>query len=301
MKPIIRQMYYWCARLFAFLVQCLPYRGAVVLGGMLGSAGFSLIRKSRRIVLDQLRRSFPERSEGDIIRIGHEVFVNQGKNAFELFSFPRLGKDDIDRIAAIENRAAIEEGLRRGKGVLLASAHCGNWEFMGASLSLGGFPVNVIARRIYIEGLNRMLVGYRTSKGMKVILRSGQESARQILRSLRHNETIGMLIDQDTAVPGVFVDFFGRKAWTPSGLATLALRTGASVVLALDVRMPGDVHRVVLKGPLTLTNTGNIEADVHANTAMITALIEEHIRKYPSQWVWMHERWKTQQPAAQNH
>ena len=102
-----------------------------------------------------------------------------------------------------------------------------------------------------------------------------------------------MLIDQDTDVPGVFVDFFSRPAWTPSGLAVLALKTGASVVLALDVRLENDKHTPILAGPIEMKRTDNLDRDVLDNTQAITELIEEHIRKYPSQWVWMHERWKT--------
>jgi KDO2-lipid IV(A) lauroyltransferase len=119
-----------------------------------------------------------------------------------------------------------------------------------------------------------------------------------MLRSLRHNEAIGMLIDQDTDVPGVFVDFFGRPAWTPSGLAALALRTNAAVVLALDCRLPDDHHEVVVKGPIELIRTGNKDNDILENTRRISLMIEEHIRAYPDQWVWFHERWKTQPPVA---
>lgn len=276
----------------------MPLRLAVTCGGLLGFVAYYCVAQARRDVLNGLAASFPDWSDVTRRRIGREVFVNQGKNAFELFSFPRLSKDDILRLAPIENRPAFDAALARAKGVLIAGAHCGNWEFMGASLAQAGYPINVIARRIYIEQLNDMLVGYRTSKGEKVILRSDASSAREMLRSLRHNESIGMLIDQDTDVPGVFVDFFGRKAWTPSGLATLALRTGAAVILALDVRMPDDTHRVQLSGPIELTKTGNMDTDVLSNTQRISDMIEQHIRRYPAQWVWMHRRWKTQEARA---
>ena len=103
-----------------------------------------------------------------------------------------------------------------------------------------------------------------------------------------------MLIDQDTQVPGVFVNFFSRQAWTPSGLASIALKTDAQVVLALDTRLPDDSHKAIITGPIELVRTGDHEKDVLENTGMITKLIEEHIRAYPGQWVWMHERWKTQ-------
>ena len=98
----------------------------------------------------------------------------------------------------------------------------------------------------------------------------------------------------DDCIPGVFADFFSRPAWTPSGLAAIALKTGAAVIVALDTRLPDDTHEVSITGPLELSVSGDKDRDVRENTQMITGLIEDHIRRNPSQWVWMHERWKTQ-------
>ena len=176
----------------------------------------------------------------------------------------------------------------------MASAHCASWELLGAALSARGFTINVIAKRVYIERLNQMLLDLRSSKGLKIIFRSDSDSAKKMLKALRSGETLALLIDQDTEVPGVFVDFFSRPAWTPSGLAVMALKTGAPVIVALDTRLPDDTHRVVVTGPLELVRTGDHDRDVLENTAVITKIIEGHIRKNPSQWVWMHERWKTQ-------
>lgn len=298
-KRLIRQAYYGAALLFSRIVLLLPYRQAVTAGGMLGSLACALVGKARSITEENLRASFPEKSDEEIRTLASGVFKNQGKNLFELFSFPKLDKDDVARIVTIEGRENMEKALARGKGVLIASAHCGNWEMMGAALAGAGFPINVIARRIYIEGLNRMLVSLRESKGERVILRSGKAAARDMLRALRHGETIAMLIDQDTSVPGVFVEYFGRPAWTPSGLATLALRTGAPVVLALDARMSDDSHRVILTGPFDPATTGDTDADIRNYTQFITCLIEAHVRALPDQWVWMHERWKTKKDAVQ--
>ena len=292
-RKILRRGYYLFAALLAKCILLLPFTVAVKAGGLLGLAAYYVTAASRRRTIQNLAGAFPEKNAAEIRAIARSVFFNQGKNLFELFSFPKLSSEKMLSLCRIVNRECMAEAFKKGKGVLIASAHCANWEMMGATLSLSGFPINVIARRIYIEELNDMLVRLRLSKGVRVILRSGRESAREILRSLRHNEAIGILIDQDTAVPGVFADFFGKKAWTPSGLSTLAMRTGASVVLALDVRLPGDAHEVVLSGPFDFERTGNDDADVARHTQLITKKIEDHIRLHPAQWVWMHDRWKT--------
>ena len=101
-----------------------------------------------------------------------------------------------------------------------------------------------------------------------------------------------MLIDQDTKVPGVFVDFFGRKAYTPSGAASIAMRTGAPVLMGFIKRLTDNTHKIQIKEPLRLINSGNKDADIEANTALFTKMIESEIKKDPDQWVWMHNRWK---------
>ena len=293
-REVYREFYYQAAVFFKQVVIMLPYHSAIMVGGLLGALSYYAIPKARRIAIENLSLSFPEKSDDEIRTIARESFINQGKNLFEVFSFPALSESDFRGIVEIENKDVLKRALARGKGVILAGAHCGNWEILGVGLVQCGFPLSVMARRIYIEKLNQMLLGFRTSKGIKIILRSGKESARQILRCIRGNEIMGLLIDQDTAVPGGFVDFFGRPAWTPSGLVTLALKTEATVVLALDRRVRGDKHKGSVIGPLVMVRTGDEKKDVLVNTQFVTRLIEAHIRKYPEQWVWMHQRWKTQ-------
>jgi KDO2-lipid IV(A) lauroyltransferase len=276
----------------------MPFKFAVDLGGLLGGFGYHLAGKARSITEENLRLSFPEKSDIEIRNIAKQVFVNQGRNAFEVFYYPKLSKEDINNLVSVENETGYTKACAEGKGVLMASAHCASWELLGAALSARGFVINSIAKRIYIEELNTLLLELRASKGLKIIFRSDSDSARKMIRALRAKETLALLIDQDTEVPGVFVDFFGRPAWTPAAVAVLALKTGAPVIVALDVRLPDGKHKVVINGPLETVRTGNYDADVLENTKIVTKIIEGHIRKYPDQWVWMHERWKTKQQTA---
>jgi KDO2-lipid IV(A) lauroyltransferase len=293
-KKIIRKLYYILIMFFFKSVRLLPFRAAVRLGGFLGGLCYHLIGKARGVTEDNLRKAFPEKSEDEIRGIAKEVFVNQGKNAFEVFYYPSLSPERLKELVAVENEEGYSKAFAMGKGVLMASAHCANWEFLGAGLSQRGFVINVIAKRVYIDALNELLLKLRSSKGLKIIFRSDSDSAKKMLKALRSGETLAMLIDQDTSVPGVFAEFFGRPAWTPSGLAVLAVKTGAPVILALDKRLADDTHKVVVTGPIELVKTGDYDSDVLANTRLVTKLIEDHIRANPSQWVWMHERWKTQ-------
>lgn len=293
-KKIRRKFYYYAAFVASKAVLVIPYGFAVkVLGTLFGKAAYYFAVSAARKAKKNLKDCFPEKTEAEIKAITKKIFINQGKNFFELANFPRIDSSFLKGISSIENRHLIKEGIKKGKGILFVSAHTGNWEITAAAVADLGVPVNVVAKKIYIKELNDMLVGYRTNKNVKVILRDAPDTARKLLRALKKGEIIAMLIDQDTSVPGVFVDFFGRPAWTPSGLAVMALRTGAQVLIGIDQRLEGLGHKTVVSGPLTAEPSGDFDKDVVNLTQKASKVLEEHIRKYPEQWVWFHERWKT--------
>jgi len=207
-----------------------------------------------------------------------------------------MNKDFFRSIAAMEPKdiEIYKKALSKNKGLLIVSAHCGNWEILASAVAAENFPVNVIAKRIYIEELNNMLVSYRNLKNVKVILRSEKDTARKMLKALKNNEIIAMLIDQDTSVQSVFVDFFSMPASTPSGLASIALRTGAPVLMSVSKRLAGGKHCFVVSEEIEPDpTTGNFEQDVINFTQKTTKYLENYIRENPEQWVWFHERWKT--------
>lgn len=295
MKKFRRKMYYFGALVLSKLVLLIPYKFAVkYVARFFGLLAYFFVTDARRKASKNLALCFPEKTQKEISEIVKKILINQAKNFFELANFPRMNAEFFNKIAQVENKHLLDSALSKGKGILFSSAHTGNWEITAASVANAGIPVNVIAKRIHVDGLNDMLVNLRLSKGVKVILRSASDSARKMLKALKNNETLAMLIDQDTKkVQGVFVDFFGRKAYTPSGLAAIALRTGSPVFFALDKREGEYLHKTVVKGPVTITPTGNVQEDIKRLTQKLTTMLEEHIRSCPDQWVWFHERWRT--------
>lgn len=289
-QKFVRWLIYIKLRFIHFIVLLLPFKLSVWLGGWLGLLAYYCLRRPRLIILDNLSRTFPDKSSRKIRKIAREVLVNQGKNLFEALSFPKLDFQHLEKIIITEGLENLTEAFKDKKGVLLLTAHLGNWELLGIYLSLAGYPINVIARRIYDDRLNKILVDLRNSKGVKCILRD--ESSYQVLRCLRRNEALGVLIDQDTSVQGVFVDFFGRPAYTPQGLATIALRTQAVVIPTFIVRV-GNKHKVIIKEKVELKHSSDEKQDILDNTQKFTQIIESMVRSYPSQWIWMHQRWKT--------
>jgi KDO2-lipid IV(A) lauroyltransferase len=291
---IRRRFYYYGAFVFSKIVLGLPYKFSVgPLSAFFGRVVYCVARDATNIAKRNLKKCFPEISEKEIIRITKEMFCNEVKNFFELANFPRMNSAFMKDISYVENADLIKESLKKGRGILFVSAHTGNWEITAATVASMGVRVNVVAKKIYIDELNDMLVGYRTSKNVNVILRDARDTGRKLLRALRRGEILAMLIDQDTRVPGIFVDFFGEQAWTPSGLAVLALRSGADVLVGIDQRIDRYKHKTVVKGPVSIDLSGDFDTDVKNLTQKASLLLEEHIRKYPQQWVWFHERWKT--------
>jgi len=191
-------------------------------------------------------------------------------------------------------RGALEEG----RGVMLVTAHCGNWELLNARLPVAGVPLISVVRELDNSRVDRLVTTSRTRFGTEIFPR-GPTAGRNIARALAKNKVCGLLIDQDIRdVPGVFVPFFGRPAWTPSGAAMLAIRRGCPVVPAFIHRRPDGTHLAEIHPPLAMPDGGTLEDRIQELTAAATTAIELQIRAYPEQWVWMHRRWR-RQPATE--
>jgi len=209
---------------------------------------------------------------------------------------PRLNSENLHRLVIFDERQNIDDALKAGKGVIILTAHFGNWELLAAGLCLSGYKTSYIVRPLRSRQLDALLNGIREGTGGTPIPRGA--SIRNALKCLKRNELLMILPDIDTKVDGVFVDFFGRPAFSPRGPVSIALRTGAALVPAHIVRQRDDKHIIVVEKALELELTGDLEEDIRVNTARIVKILESYIRKYPEQWIWVHERWKTQPNTA---
>lgn len=295
MRFKLRRYYlYYLARVASFIFYALPLRIGLTAGAILGRLVFSVLSEYRNIAIENLKAAFGgEKTKDEIRRIARRAFENLSKNAVELINFPKINKANLDRIIRVKNIDIIDSALEKGKGALLITGHFGNWELLGATLRLKGYPGAAVGRRIYFERYDRYLNALRKVHDVNVIYRD--ESPKKILRVLKDNGIVGILADQDMdSVDGVFVNFFGRPAYTPTGPVLLAKASGASIIPAFVIR-EGSRHTMIIEQPIELIDTGNKEADLATNTQRWSDLLESYIRKYPDHWVWMHRRWKTQE------
>jgi len=289
-----RYVLYYLARCLAFLVYIIPLSVALALADFIGLLAFLTARKYADITLENLRSVFGgEKTDKEIHRIACQVFKNIARNAVELVRFPKISKENIDDFIKVEGSEILDREFSKGNGIIIITGHIGNWEMLAATLRIKGYPGVVVGKRIYFHKYDEYLNSLRRYHDVNIVYRD--DSPRKILKVLKSNGIVGIVADQDVdSVEGVFVNFLGRKAYTPAGPAVLARATGASLVPAVVIR-DGKRCRLIVNNPIELVDTGNKEADAVVNTQRWSDVLEGYIRKYPDQWVWMHRRWKTKE------
>ena len=254
---------------------------------------FALSPKLRKTAEVNLQIAFPEWSESRRNAVIHGMVRNLGWMAAEIARFPKYSKESIEQIVVLDGNENFLEGQRRGKGVLFLTGHIGAWELSSFAHALYGYPLHYMARPLDNKRIDDLVNGYRCLSGNHPIFKN--ESARVMLKVLKEAGTVGILADQNTMPEeAVFVDFFGTKASTSTGIARVALHSDAAVVPGYAVWDESiRKYRLRFEPPVEVIRTGDTERDVMQNTQKFTKVIEEIIRKYPEQWVWVHGRWNT--------
>jgi KDO2-lipid IV(A) lauroyltransferase len=288
-KPLTRFRRAVRAQILAALFWCcgrLPLRAALALGDWLGRMAFRVAYGERRKALAHLAIAFPEKSDADRLAIARASFEQLGVSALEL---SQLRKLDVRSYVSwpADQIAALKAALVSGNGGVLAFGHIGNWELIGPRMVAEGFGGVAVGRDSGDPYLARRIEGFRRSLGVPIVGRgssgSSGSSLKEILRALRGGKLVAVLIDQDTRVDSVFVPFFGRLARTPKAAEDLARLSHGCCVLAFIHRKPEGGHALV---------TELVDPQAPELTARLTQRIEAELRARPTDWVWMHERWK---------
>ncbi|MBI3180746.1 MAG: lysophospholipid acyltransferase family protein [Myxococcales bacterium] len=282
--------------MLAWLVGALGPSGRRALAFLVGTLAY-LLGLRRRVALDNLRHAFPELAQAARRRVARGAYVNMALAALEALAAPSLSDAEVERAVVVENWAPIEEAIRAGKGLLVASAHFGSWELFAEVMARRGVRLNAVVRPLR-GALNARIVESRRRAGLGLILQRGALSG--IIAAVRRGEVVAQLVDQ--ALPSrraVFVPFFGRLASTTPALSVAAMRTGAPVFVVMAAR-EGNRLRMFAEGPIPLPSSGDRRRDIEEHVAALTAIIERYIRRYPDQWLWLHRRWKVQPPAAKS-
>jgi KDO2-lipid IV(A) lauroyltransferase len=271
----------------------LPRGAARRVGAAVGGLAWQILPRLRKTGLRNLELAFPEMPAAQRSAILRGEYRSLGWQLAEFCQMARYTRENTQgfiRYEGLENYVAARE---RGKGVLIVTAHLGAWELSSFWHSLMGYPMSMVIRRLDNPRVDRLVNGIRCLHGNQVLHKD--DFARGLLSAMRRGETVGILMDTNMTPPqGVFVPFFGVEACTASGLARVALRTGAAVLPGFLVWEAAERKYVLRFGPeIPPVWTGQEEFDIVANTARLTAVIEDYVRRYPEQWLWVHRRWKT--------
>jgi KDO2-lipid IV(A) lauroyltransferase len=258
-----------------------------------GKRFYRMANKSRNRALDNLKMVYGSKTtEKEREAMAQAVFIEEIKSFFDYMAYSRL-TDKKKYFSLVE--VAGEEHLRRayakGKGVICLMPHLSSWEFAAITPPMLGYETSAASKSMKAQVLERLMVKFRERRGMKNITREG--SYGKLAETLRRGECLVIMIDQDTKVKSVFVDFMGKQAYTPLGASRLALETGALVVPMAMTRKADDNYRFIIYPELPAVKTGDTEGDLFENTRRQTAVMESIIREYTLQWFWMHRRWRT--------
>jgi KDO2-lipid IV(A) lauroyltransferase len=258
------------------------------LGRSVGTLGWWILRRDRRKALRTIALAFPEWHESQRRRTIKAMFQHLGMCVFEIGWLPNLTAANRHRTTAFEGIERVMELIDSGRGVIVLTAHCGNWEWLSYATGTFGRPCAVMQRERGDSQTNQWITDLRARSGFKTIDRGSPTSARDMLAAIRRGGILGFVLDQNIRTESVKVPFFGRPAPTPIGPARFAIRTESYVTTALIERRPDGTHVARFSEPVKCRR----EDDPVALTARVTREIEEQIRRVPEQWPWLHDRWK---------
>jgi KDO2-lipid IV(A) lauroyltransferase len=291
MKKIRHYLEYKILLGIGFLIRGLPRSTMLQLGRLVGDFIYFCVPVRKSIVFNHLEFSFPDKSAAQRKIIARGAYQNFGMNVFEHLCVPMLSNEDFRRIVKLVDEDVLVQALEKGRGVIIAGGHFGNWEYTSSAVAAYGYRLGVVVAEVSNKYIDKRVNEHREASGAEMIPKGA--STRAVIRILRENGVMGMLMDQDENEDGIFVDFFGRPCSTAKGPAALALKTGASIIFFAAIRQHDGSIDVAFEPVEIDYEAGMTEENIVDITQRCTSRLEHYTRLYPDQWFWMHRRWKT--------
>ncbi len=283
---------YYLLKTVSFLICLLPYKLVVLIGRNCGKL-YWYIAKKQRIRAEETMVERLQISQVSAKKHIHQLFLNLGMTFMEILYMPALNKDNIRGLVSFDRPDVLWEALAKGQGVVMLACHMDNWEWLGASLALNGFPISAVEKpqpnRVYSDFMNEL----RRGAGQEIFSR-GTGEILGCARAMKKGRMLGLIADQDGGYHGIFVPFLGKMASTPTGPAYFARKFNAPIVPIFIVRKPsGYGHQVIVNDPIYYEKTGDEKQDDYNVTLKMTQAVEAIIKKYPDNWIWFQHRWNT--------
>lgn len=292
-KRIKRQIVWSIARSFDRMLNRLPRRMAVAIGGWIGLFAWTILPKDRHKIDRHLTLAYKdELSESERRAIGKQFFINSGKNLADLVRFKRHYQDQIKPLVRVEGIEHFEAAYKAGKGLIGVTGHIGNFELLAAHISSLGYQIAVIGRELNDPRLDQWLTDNRRAAGLTNFATT--ESAKTILSWLKSGKALGVLVDTDSMrVRGKAIPFFGRLANTPVGPFHLGVRAGSAFLPLCCVREGDNRYLIRIEPSIRPPDGAPYDEAVTGVMIKCTNALEQFIRRWPDQWIWLHNRWQT--------
>ena len=282
---------YWLTQFLTGIFRLLPLPFATSLGMSIGGFAYKVFRIRRKVTLENLRTAFPEKNPSELEIIAYKSYRHWGGVGAEYARLTKFTRKECDKYITLEGREVIDKCIAGGKGGLVISGHFGNWEIIGAAASILGYGVTYIVASQSNKLIDKMMDDVRLHHGIEIWKR--HQAPRGVLKSIRNNRCIAIMIDQDARKDSIFVDFFGKPAATHRGPAVFHLKTGSPFVISSCIRQKG-AHYVIKFEECNLPDFSGSREEINEKImAFLTNKLENQVRKNPEQYFWMHKRWKT--------
>jgi len=282
------------------IIKPLPLNFCMMIGRCFAYARYLFDRKRRAIAEENLRKAYgTDLSDIQRRKIIRSNYLHLASVGIDFIKLPQLvNGNNWRKYFDVEGLEFAREALEQEKGIIFVSGHLGSWEVLGCAMKyLFHQPVHSIAKHMENPFSDRFVTKLRENSGQKIIFT--ENASREILRALKSNQLLGILIDQNVRENNIIVDFFGQKAATTRSVATLSLKTGAPVIMLFARRVDRRYRfKVTLSKPIQIEKTENQEKDIFNLTQKCTSIIESRIREHPHEWIWIHNRWKTRPPIV---
>lgn len=284
-------MQYRLLKAASYVICLFPHGALLWLGAILGKIYYYAAGRQRRRAVGQMMKSL-NISEARAQELTKKSFVNIGRNFLEIMYMPKLSKENFTEYMDLGRMDRLKNAWEEGRGVVILTAHIGNWEWLSAAITFSGIPVTAIIKRQPNEQHTRLLNEFREMVGVEVFSRGTTELVGAA-KALKKGKTLGFLADQDAGPGGAFIDFLGTEASTPLGPAVFSKRFHSPIVPAFIVRRPDGKHKVIVGEAMYVEDRGDDRRDLYDITVKMTRIVEGIIREYPEQWLWFQKRWNT--------
>lgn len=282
---------YYLVKFLSFVLCFLPKGGSDSLGRGLALFLWPFVPKKRKLLAKKQIMDCLQVDEQEAERIAKESTIRFGPMLFEVLRFPVI-KEHIDDYVRLEG--AVDElraHLATGQGCIFATSHSGNWELQGGALALNGVPLVAVAKKQTAQGMDRFINEYRTLVGMHVTY---SKSVREMYDMLGEGWVIGLLSDQDPSrKDGMVLDFFGRPTNCVVGAATMARFKNVPIFMVQIHKEADGHHTQWISDPIWVEKTKDKKEDIRKTTQVLNKMLEDYIRRYPEDWFWLHDRWKS--------